>query len=139
VTPTRPAPGGRRQPDLFPPRLPWAAALIDAADGPVPGYGSPAWAALPDNSPAKVAAAVIAAESWRTYWAPEEHARRLATELAAAHAAEQDAHWSGEVVAAVHRSARRPRYSQLCERRGEPQRAERARQHERRMGLVPVV
>jgi hypothetical protein len=46
--------------------LPWAERLIASVDGPVPKYGSPAWTALPSNSPVRVAACVRAAEFWRT-------------------------------------------------------------------------
>lgn len=46
--------------------LSWARGLIDSADGPVPEYGSADWVQLPDESRAKVAACVVAAERWRT-------------------------------------------------------------------------
>ncbi|MGI8693510.1 MAG: hypothetical protein ACR2JK_11535 [Geodermatophilaceae bacterium] len=36
----------------------------------------------------------------------------------------------------VRATANSPRYSALCDRRGEPERAERARAHERRLGLL---
>jgi hypothetical protein len=65
--------------------LPWAAELIFAVDGPVPAYGSPEWADLPDTSRAKVAACVVAAEAWRTRHHPagvgpvtSRRARRIA-------------------------------------------------------------
>ncbi len=52
--------------------LRWARALIEAADGPIPPYGSAEWSALPDDNRTKVAATVLAAESWRTRnFAPE--------------------------------------------------------------------
>lgn len=122
--------------------LPWAADLIRSADGPVPDYGSPEWAALPDDSRAKVAACVIAAECWRVETDPERIAQRLRIELDAARRAAdaldaEEARWTPEIVAAVHRSANRPSYAELCRRRGEPEREERARQHRRRLGLVP--
>ena len=41
----------------------WARGLITRAASPVPIYGSSEWLALPDG-PAKVAAVVVAAESW---------------------------------------------------------------------------
>jgi hypothetical protein len=44
----------------------WARQLIDSVEGPVPEYGTAAWVQLPDESRAKVAACVIAAEKWRT-------------------------------------------------------------------------
>lgn len=46
--------------------LGWAKALIEAAEGPIPLYGSREWAALPNHSRTKVASTVIAAERWRT-------------------------------------------------------------------------
>lgn len=83
----------RHRDPLLPPVDPWAARVqaqaLAAADTPtVPEYGSPAFHALPDTSPLRVASAVAAAEAWRTYWSPAEHARRLETELAASRAAQ---------------------------------------------------
>lgn len=46
--------------------LRWAKNLVDGAIGPVPEYGSPEWAALPDEAREKVAGCVLAAEQWRT-------------------------------------------------------------------------
>ncbi len=121
--------------ELFPPPLPWARQLIANADQPIPAYGSPEWHALPDSSRAKVAACVVAAEAWRTYWLPEEHARRLHAELDAAREYEEPAHWSPEIVAAVHAEANRPSFAELCRRRGEPEAEARANRHRRRLGL----
>jgi hypothetical protein len=87
--------------------LPWAQQLIANADGPIPPYGSAEWVALPDDSRAKVAATVIAAECWRTYWQPDEHRRRLTAELEAGHDSDQREEWSAEVVASVHATADR--------------------------------
>lgn len=42
-----------------------------------------------------------------------------------------------EAVRLAQATARQPRYSQLCDRRGEPERAARARAHERWLGLAP--
>lgn len=53
--------------------LRWAKTLIDGAAGPVPEYGSPEWAALPDDAREKVAGCVLAAEQWRTRY----HRERL--------------------------------------------------------------
>jgi hypothetical protein len=44
----------------------WARQLIDGAEGPIPEYGSAEWVRLPDESRAKVASCVEAAERWRT-------------------------------------------------------------------------
>lgn len=65
---------------------PWAvrvrAQAVAAAGGAEPpAYGSPEWTALPEDHPLRVAAAVQAAEAWRTWWTPTEHARRLAGEV----------------------------------------------------------
>ncbi len=57
--PRRPVPGHHVP-------LSWAEQLIASADGPVPEYGSAAWGALPDDSRAKLAAYMRAAERWRT-------------------------------------------------------------------------
>lgn len=122
----------------YPLPLTWAQQLIDNAEGPVPQYGSPEWQALPDDSRAKVAATVIAAECWRTYWLPEEVERRLRTELEAVRNYEEPEVWSPDVVASVHRTARQPSYADLSRLRGEPEAEARANVHRRRMGL-PVV
>lgn len=44
----------------------WARRMIDAAEKPLPAYGSPEWLALPDHDRRKVAAVVVAAECWAT-------------------------------------------------------------------------
>lgn len=118
--------------NALPAALPWAAALIKAADGAIPEYGSPEWAALPDDSRVKVASCVLAAEALRTWMLPEEQYRRLRAELEY----EEPAIWSAEVVAAVHRVANRPSFAELSERRGEPEKAARAREHVTRMREV---
>ncbi len=57
-------------PSLTPPaaevaaRRRWAYSLIRRASTPVPSYGSAEWLQLPDGTAAKVAAVVVAAESW---------------------------------------------------------------------------
>lgn len=51
---------------VLPMPLRWARALIEGADGPIPQYGSTEWSSLPDESRAKVASCVVAAEHWRT-------------------------------------------------------------------------
>lgn len=122
---------------VFPNALPWASALVAKAKGRhVPDYGTPEWAALPDADPAKVAATVVAAEAWRTYWSPEERAFRLRIELDALRDYEEPAVWTPEIVAEVKRTANRPSFAELSDRRGEPERATRAREHEARMREV---
>lgn len=83
--------------------MPWAARLLAAVDGPVPEYGSPEWEELADTDRRKAAAAVVAAERWRVYWSPEQHAARLRDELAAARhiAAEEEAAGWAEVAAGL--------------------------------------
>ncbi len=76
---------------------------------------------------------MLAAEAWRAYTHPAEVALRLRLELDVLRAEHEDAYWSPEVVDAVHRIASQSAYVQLCERRGEPDRAQRARFHERRL------
>ncbi len=44
-------------------RRAWAYRFIARVQTPPPEYGSPAWVALPDSDPRKVAAVVIAAEA----------------------------------------------------------------------------
>jgi len=48
------------------PRARWARRLIDAAEKPLPQYGSADWQALPDGDARKIAAVVVAAECWAT-------------------------------------------------------------------------
>lgn len=126
-----------RTPDETPISLPrpsaWAAGFIAAGGADVPTYGSAEWASLPANSPARVAACVRAAEAWRTYWDPDECARRLRVELKAVE--DDDETWPAELVEQVHRSASRPSFADLCERRGEPEAKARAVSHRHRLGL----
>ena len=124
------------EPLLGPPMLPAACRLIIAgrAKGPVPAYGSVEWHRLPVGSARWLAAVLIAAECWRTYTDPAEVAWRLRTELE--HQDDEPAAWPPEVVAMVHRVAGRPSYATLCDRRGEPEKAARARWHEARMAEV---
>ena len=49
--------------DTAPLRRRWAQSLIRKAPNP-PRYGSPAWLALPEGSPGKIASVVVAAEAW---------------------------------------------------------------------------
>lgn len=116
-------------------RLPWARALIDSAEQPIPQYGSDEWAQLPDTSRTKVAACVIAAEAWRTYWEPAEVALRARLELEGAQLDQEPELWTPDVVAAVHATAARPSFAELCRLRGEPQAEARANAHRRRLGL----
>lgn len=119
---------------MVPRALDWARALIDAAEQPIPTYGSPEWAALPEDSRAKVAACVLAAECWRVELDPAWIAWRQFVEL---NPPEEPAVWSPEIVDQVRRSANRPSFAELSRRRGEPEAEARAVAHERRMtGLM---
>lgn len=123
--------------------LPWARALIDNAEQPIPQYGSDEWAQLPDTSRAKVAACVIAAEAWRTYWEPDEVALRTRLQIDGARASElkdeEPELWTPDVVATVHATADQPSFAELCRLRGEPEAEARANAHRRRLGLpVPL-
>lgn len=74
------------------------------------------------------------------YWAA--YVRRLVDGYGRGHRdavaeieAADEAMWA-EAVRRVHAVAKSPSYATLCDRRGEPDRAERARTHERRLGLA---
>lgn len=82
-------------------RRAWARAMVahitDPTTAPtdLPGYGSPRWAALADDDPRKLAAAVIAAECWATD--TDELPHRLRRELDAlrtAHEAAEERRWT---------------------------------------------
>jgi hypothetical protein len=98
----------------------------------VPQYGSEEWQRLDDRDPRKVAATVIAAESWRTWWLPEEIAWRLRQEFEAANDFELTQTQREDYA------RRRPSFAELSERRSEPEAAARGRAQQRRLGLVPV-
>ncbi|MGY1730148.1 hypothetical protein ACI798_01410 [Geodermatophilus sp. SYSU D01045] len=115
--------------------LPWAAEVIAAAKGEdIPAYGSPEFDALPLKSWARSASIAIAAESWRTYWLPEEQALRLRLELderARIDAAEADLDetWTPTLTLTERESyaAGRPSFAELSDRRGEQEKATSAR------------
>jgi hypothetical protein len=123
---------------LGPATIPWAQALIDGADGPIPQYDSEEWRALPDGSRAKVAACVIAAEAWRSYWDPREVALRARLEIEGAEMYQEPEVWTQDVVESVHREALQPSFADLSRLRGEPEAEARANTHRRRM-VLPVV
>ncbi len=106
----------------------WARAVIarGRALGPVPTYGSPGWSALPPSDPRAVAAVAVAAECWRQEADPACLAERLRVELAAEReVAEREA--AEDLARLVDDLVKRLTYAALCERRGEPERAARAR------------
>jgi hypothetical protein len=67
-------------------RLYWARRMIDKAKGaPLPAYGSATWLTLPEGDAVKVAAVVVAAESWATLG--DDIPGRLTVEVAASYTA----------------------------------------------------
>lgn len=80
----------------------WAYQMIGQCLTPPPTYGSDAWLALPEGSPAKVAAVIIAAEAWTRGGDELEADLRTELDLAwHAHKAAEDADYSAR--AAAHR------------------------------------
>jgi hypothetical protein len=74
-------------------RQAWAQHLINAAPD-APRYGSPEWLALPESHPAKIAAVVVAAESWaRDGDDLEERLRREVLALSRAYMQAEDAEY----------------------------------------------
>jgi len=126
---------------MIQPQPTWATALIRAAGGRVPEYGSPEWHALPEDSPARVASCVIAAECWRQYTDPEETARRLAAEVAELRYQQEcyEAQVAEEEWQAVRDRLARPAPSQrvLRVRRGDFTGAVRALEQEERVAHLP--
>lgn len=96
----------------------WARSLIRRATSPAPTYGSAAWLALPEGSPEKIKAVVVAAECWAVDG--DDIETRLRREIDAARAAE-DRRWDqlhAESVEMVQRLAKRPHIgSSYAERR----------------------
>ena len=73
-------------------RRAWAYAMVARCKTPPPAYGSRDWLALPDGSAEKVAAVVIAAESWALEGDFLEQSLRTEVEaLQRAHKAAEDA------------------------------------------------
>lgn len=108
-------------------RRSWAERMLRLASGPVPSYGSAAWHRLAETDPTRVAGVVIAAEAWARHAEQLEDTLRL--EVSASHAAHQEAEAERFAVTAadVRRHASLPSFAELCERRGEHDRAQRSR------------
>ncbi len=80
----------------------WAYRMIRRCPEPPPLYGSAAWLALPEGSPARVAAVVRAAEAWAQCGDELEAELRTELDLAwRAHKAAEDAEYQAQ--AAAHR------------------------------------
>jgi hypothetical protein len=73
-------------------RRAWAYALISRATEPPPAYGSPEWLALPESSPEKVAAVVLAAEKCLIDW---EAQKALEDQMFAQQGADHRRAWTG--------------------------------------------
>lgn len=85
-----------------------------------PDYGSPEWAALPDDHPGKHAAVLHAAECWRRYWAPDMlDLRAEATErdLQRRH---REMSWDLSEGRDWRRAATAPNHAELDQRRAQP-------------------
>jgi hypothetical protein len=84
-------------------RQTWAQRLIAAAPD-APSYGSPEWLALPEGSPAKVAAVVRAAECWAVDGDElEERLRREVLALSRANKQAEDAEYVAQMSAGYDR------------------------------------
>lgn len=97
-------------------------------DTQIPVYGSDAWAALPADSPLRLAAAIRAAETWRADG--DRAAERLAAELDAERnttRAELIDRVGAIAYASAHRLTTGSSYAQLAAARGEPGKATAAR------------
>jgi hypothetical protein len=98
----------------------------------IPRYASAEWDALPDGDPRRAAAVAISAEAWANHCSPWQIAQDMRDSLAeiqdviaqtfvgTSHDVAEAADW--EAIFA------RPTFAELCDRRGEPERAERARE-----------
>lgn len=98
---------------------------------PIQRYGSPEYDALSDQDPRRAASVVVAAEAWRDHCSPERVAEDLLAEMAYVdlEIARRVRESSWDVADAVDWAAvfRRPTFADLCDRRGEHERADRAR------------
>lgn len=102
-------------------------AMVRAASGPIPSFGSAAWHRLPEGSRERVAAVCVAAQAWAEQ--SDHLAVRLHRELADARAAndQHDAAEFARMAAGVRRLASVPTMAEVWDRRGQPERAERSR------------
>lgn len=82
--------------------------------------------------------ATLPERDWRTYLAGYAAGCAVGYETHRAEVEVADQAMWAACSRKVRAQANSPRYSQLCDRRGEPRRAARARMHERRIGL-PVI
>jgi hypothetical protein len=114
------------------PITPLAARLIGrvADRGTIPKYGSSEWDALPDQDPRRAAAVVVAAEAWRDHCSPERVAADMLAEMVHVDLEiarrVREASWDVSAARDWAALAQSPTFAELCERRGEPVRAQRA-------------
>lgn len=85
-----------------------------------PAYGSPAWAALPDEHPGKQAAVLHAAECWRRYWQPDITALRADAAERDLRARLREMSWDLSAGRDWRRAATAPSYAELERRRDQP-------------------
>jgi len=109
-------------------RKAWARRMILAGEPPVK-YGSRAWHALPETDRRRVAGVVLAAECWATD--EDELSTRLHREIADGRAVTEQLEREDFAImaAGVRRLALVPTYAELADRRGQHDRAARAREH----------
>ena len=108
-------------------RRDWASRMIRAAGGPLVVYGSHEWLELPETDRRRVAAVVTAAECWQQ--GCDDVPARLRREIAegrAAHEALDDEDFA-TMAGKVRHLASVPTFAELSDRRGQPERAARAR------------
>ncbi len=79
--------------------------------------------------------ALIRADYWRAYLAGYSEGFQHGVTRTLDDIEAEDAQAWAELSRTVRKQASSPRYSQLCDRRGDDDRADIARQHEHRMGL----
>lgn len=85
-----------------------------------PAYGSPAWAALPDEHPGKWAAVLHAAECWRRYWASDTRDLRAEATERDLRRRLREMSWDLSTDRDWRRAATAPSYAALEERRAQP-------------------
>ena len=96
----------------------WARRMIDRAKGaPLPVYGDATWLSLPEGDPVKVAAVVVAAESWQQD--ADDLGGRLTVQVATSYVANKQAEDAEYVARAkAHReTAPKPARASFLQRR----------------------
>jgi len=113
----------------------WARRMMESVvqHAPVARYGSAAWHALPEGDRRRVVAVIIAAECWVA--GEDDMVARLRREIADGRAAAEqlDAEDFAIMAAGVRHLASVPTFAELSDRRGQPDRAARARERSERI------